>query len=473
MPRKQKLEKQTITVVVGGKSVSVILHPPAGPRKSWFVYWNGLVASRSTGQQKLEDAIVAAESMLRNGGKQARVSSTVLSDEEFIAIQHMHYGRKKGRGAQARAAKSLQNCLESIRAFQTISGINPIALAKPSDCATFQRTAINLPKNTLRPYPKGKKQVTNYSANTVLKWSVALQAAWERSCRTAGKRCVRGVVDDAKLLTENPWRAFTWIEGYKRPIRQFDGAELVGILDYLDEKWPGVTVASLFAKVLFWSIGRRAEISALTWSQFRIVGSERHFQVVGKWGVEKWFRIPDALHKELLTVKTQSPYVFAAYNDQLREFYKTSSHPCRAQMVGTTFNPVCLGDWFHERLGDWSCTLPNGHVYTHVFRKTSLQYARRGEDASALVARDAKVSKDVMMTHYVQERDPELREASNRTFGRLLASVPTEVAVRYGHVEVAKSNLEKYLQEAITSKNWSLAAELSAKLARQGYSATG
>ena len=84
-----------------------------------------------------------------------------------------------------------------------------------------------------------------YSPNTVVKWSVALQAAWERVCRTAGKKCVRGIVEETKLLTENPWRQFTWIEGYARPIRQFDGEELLRLLDYLDQKWSGCQVASL------------------------------------------------------------------------------------------------------------------------------------------------------------------------------------------------------------------------------------
>ena len=34
-------------------------------------------------------------------------------------------------------------------------------------------------------------------------------------------------------LTENPWRKFSWIEGYDKPIRQFDAEELISLLDYL------------------------------------------------------------------------------------------------------------------------------------------------------------------------------------------------------------------------------------------------
>src|SRR5205807_1893193 len=49
------------------------------------------------------------------------------------------------------------------------------------------------------------------SPNTVLKWSRTLQAAFQRVNRSAGKKCVRGVVAEAKLITENPWAQFTWI----------------------------------------------------------------------------------------------------------------------------------------------------------------------------------------------------------------------------------------------------------------------
>ena len=61
MPRRRKNQKHTITVVLNGTPVAVILHPPSGTRSCWYAYWNGLVASRSTGQRRLEDAIVAAE----------------------------------------------------------------------------------------------------------------------------------------------------------------------------------------------------------------------------------------------------------------------------------------------------------------------------------------------------------------------------------------------------------------------------
>jgi hypothetical protein len=56
----------------------------------------------------------------------------------------------------------------------------------------------------------------------------------------AGKKCVRGVpgVDEKVLLTENPWQQFKWIEGPEKPIRLFDGGDLLSFLDYMEKKIP-------------------------------------------------------------------------------------------------------------------------------------------------------------------------------------------------------------------------------------------
>jgi hypothetical protein len=64
-------------------------------------------------------------------------------------------------------------------------------------------------------------------------------------------------------------------------------------------------------------------------------------------------------------------------------------------MVGEQFRPVNLGDWFHERLAEWSASLTKGHATQHIFRKTTLQLARSGEDVNRQVAKDAKVSESV------------------------------------------------------------------------------
>jgi hypothetical protein len=174
-----------------------------------------------------------------------------------------------------------------------------------------------------------------------------------------------------------------------------------------------------------------------------------------------------------LLIKTNSPYVFAAYNDQLRRCHERKGRPEIAGRVMSDFKPICLGDWFSERLADWSASLAKGHAYPHVFRKTSLQYARIGEDINRQVANDARVGESVMMTSYVKETDEELRQASNRTFGRILASLPPEVAHRNGHTEASSSKLEQQLQAAMAAKNWPQVARLSVQMSRRKRTPTG
>ena len=67
--KKKKAERQTITVVVNGKSIPVTMHPPVPPRTSWYAFWHGLMTSRSTGQSSYEEAVRVAEEMVGNGGE--------------------------------------------------------------------------------------------------------------------------------------------------------------------------------------------------------------------------------------------------------------------------------------------------------------------------------------------------------------------------------------------------------------------
>jgi integrase len=489
MPRKPKIEKQIITVVVSGRPVSVILHPPTGTRTSWYVYWNGLMSSRSTGQRNLEDAIIAAENMIKRGGQRANLQDAVLSDEEFAQIQRVHFERITDDKARARAQKTLASCLDAIYAFREITGLSPVALASPDDCSRFQRVALTLPKKwrltpsdqrlgakayteeeRLRRRQQGQPHVLDdrptYSPNNILKWSRTLQAAFERANRNATKRkCVRGVVDEHKLLAGNPWAQFPWIEGRNRPIRQFDPAELVAFLDHFETEWRELGVVSALAKVCLWSSGRRLEIASLTWGSLRIVGPEHHFHITGKWGVEKWFRVPEGLYRDLEALRSESDFVFAAYGPQLRDFYLRTAQPGKARKVLTEFDPENLANWFYKKIKAWSKTLPKGHATTHIFRKTSLQYARTGEDINRQIAHDARVSESVLMTNYVRETDVEMRRRSNRTYERILASLTPEVACRYGHIEADLTTLEQQLVAAMAAKDWRRAAELTARLA--------
>src|SRR4051794_15062914 len=113
MPRKPKKERKAVTVVVEGKPIKVTLHPPAGARKSWFAYWAGLVASKSTGQKDFAEAVRVAEAMLRGNGHRPVLEDPLLTDEELEQIQRFHFDKKTDRVARRRAEKTLQAYLQA------------------------------------------------------------------------------------------------------------------------------------------------------------------------------------------------------------------------------------------------------------------------------------------------------------------------------------------------------------------------
>lgn len=465
MPRKPQHKIIKTTVVIKKIPIAVTLYPPKPPRSSWYAFWPGLVAAKSTAQRNSEDALRAVVGMLGNNGQLGRATDLVLTDEEFEKIQRQHFAKRTDLAAQERAAKSLKSCLEAIAAFRDIAEVTPVTGATADNCENFQTRTLTLPKDWLTRHDLNSK-VEQYSPNTVLKWSRELQAAFQRANKNAGKKCIRGVVDERRLLTTNPWHQFSWIEGTERPIRQFDDDELITLLDYFETQWRGMTVATALAKTCLWSWGRKREIMGLTWDACRIVGDEVHFETVGKWGVDKWFRVPTGLYEELQKLRTDSRYVFAAYNEQARLFHRQCNHPTDAKLVADHFNPDNLGKWFERRLSHWSRTLPKGRASIHVFRKTSLQYARRGEDLNDQVARDARVGTAVMMRHYVKLTDPERRNASNRTFYRIAASLAPETVKRYGHLiaQVPRDELESALQAAAEAKDWLRVSQISVQL---------
>jgi len=466
MPRKPNLTTIKTVVVVNRKSVKVSLYPPKAPRTSWFAYWPGLRAAKSTGQPTAEGAREAVVGMLSNNGQLARANDLLLTDEEFEKIQRNHFSKKLASGARARAEKSLKSCLEAIRAFRDITGLMPVSVATPDDCEAFQKKAIQLPRNWRQKYPKGKTDVEPLQPNTITKWSRELQAAFERANVNGGKKCVRGVVDPSKLLSANPWRQFTWIEGGEPKKRRFSSTELAALLTYLESQWPEVTAAAMYVKISLWVWGRRSEVAGLRWENLREIEGEYHFDFIGKWGVRKWARIPLGLHQDLLRIKADSPYVFAAYNQQIRAYHQKDAKRGTAKIVAAEYHPALLYEWFAKRVIDWTVAEKRPHATHHAFRRTALQAARRGEDRNERVAQDAHVSSSVMMDHYVDETDEELRQASNRMYYRLLAGLPPDVSKAYGYVqEHEPRDLETQLRAAVAAKDWPLAERLASELA--------
>jgi hypothetical protein len=58
-----------------------------------------------------------------------------------------------------------------------------------------------------------------------------------------------------------------------------------------------------------------------------------------------------------------------------------------------------------------------------------------------------------MTAHYVTQSEAQLRAGSNRTYRRILASLPPEVARRCGHEDAAPSrSLEEQLQAAVEAR---------------------
>jgi hypothetical protein len=82
------------------------------------------------------------------------------------------------------------------------------------------------------------------------------------------------------------------------------------------------------------------------------------------------------------------------------------------------------------------------------------------------------VGEAVMMTNSVKESDDELRARSNRTYCRILASLPPEVARRYGHVGQTPTR-EGQIRAAVTAKDWDQVAALSARMAQEGRPEAG
>lgn len=196
------------------------------------------------------------------------------------------------------------------------------------------------------------------------------------------------------------------------------------------------------------------------------MGKEVHFKTIGKRGVEKWFRISNTVHQELEQLRTESPFVFAIYSDELRQHHAQGPHSHCDRLIADQFSPDNLGNGFYRQLVEWSESLPRGRAYIHIFRKTSLQYARSGEDVNREVARDARLSESVMMSNYVRETDEELRRASNRTYHQILSSLEPSVASRYGHPMQPKKGeeLEAELAIATGEKNWDEAARIATEL---------
>ena len=152
--------------------------------------------------------------------------------------------------------------------------------------------------------------------------------------------------------------------------------------------------------------------------------------------------------------------MFGGYTEQIRAAHADNLGCLRK--IRDDFTPGNFGRWVYERVKEWAIKGEQS-AYLHVFRKTGLQFAHDGAEAglSGSVAADAGVSESVLLGHYVK---PNLRDQSNRTYRRLLASLPSAVATRYGYAEDAKARAERELEAARVAGDWVRVAELAKAL---------
>ncbi len=102
---------------------------------------------------------------------------------------------------------------------------------------------------------------------------------------------------------------------------------------------------------------------------------------------------------------------------------------------------------------------------------TTIGSALAGEDVNLAVARDASVTKGVMLDHYVSEEDAEMKAKADRMYRRICEGLTAEVAEAFGHQASGTEDLERQLREAVAAKDWDRAKRLSGQLAKQGRQA--
>ena len=236
----------------------------------------------------------------------------------------------------------------------------PITRATPDDCAAFQRKALKLPKTTAAShYPRASRRSPPATAPTPSSSgrspsrrpgsgpggpaarSASAGVVDERSCwRTTpggsspGSRASTGPSASSTARSCSPcWT--TWSASGPAYRGRADGQGLLLVLR------PAVGSIGL-------TLGPAPDASAREW----------HFQVVGKWGVKKWFRCPQAVPGAARRPHRRPPRLRRLHG-QLRQFHREERPGGRpGELVNETFSPACLGDWFHERLAEWSAACP-------------------------------------------------------------------------------------------------------------------
>ena len=80
------------------------------------------------------------------------------------------------------------------------------------------------------------------------------------------------------------------------------------------------------------------------------------------------------------------------------------------------------------------------------------------------------ITESVMHGHHVDEMDEELLLKSNRTFDRIVSSLPAEVAERYGYCPGQEgTGMDALVKAAIDRQDWDGATELITRIKKNGH----
>ena len=82
----------------------------------------------------------------------------------------------------------------------------------------------------------------------------------------------------------------------------------------------------------------------------------------------------------------------------------------------------------------------NGDACVPMPRKTIMQMVRAGEDVNLAVARDARVTKGVMLAHDVSEEDAAMKAKADRMYRRIGKGLTAGVAEAFEHRQTERRN---------------------------------
>jgi len=365
-----------ISVNVAGRMVQAYLHPPNTVKnpKYWYYSCDEIGASRrSLKVTTLVDARVAVTSLITDSLTSVRNAG--LSWSEFRAIQVTHFGMRANEKKSGRTLEA-GNC--SLRMFLAL--VNP---ESPGD---------------VTPDMVGRFQILcrekGYSPATVHKALTHLSSGFNRCCASSGRRCIRGVVDDSKLLGSNPFMHVRWIEPRVSVKRQFGVDDIKNLMS-----WPKIgkiPSSRLFIQVSLWSAGRIEEMTEIKpeWLDgcyLTIPDS------VAKWGKGRCVRFPESIAAQLAKG-------WRSFPEELRQHHRSVGKSNLAVQV-MDFEPRRFQYRMQRIIRDWAYRNNVRGLSHHSLRRTALQWSREQQirKSEAGYAEASNVNLSVGNTHYTVE----------------------------------------------------------------------